>query len=115
MDSILTLTKKHLGIEEEYEHFDTEIVDFINGALMSLMQLGLGSSEGFAISDKTATWTDFVGIRKDLETVKSYVYLKVRLLFDPPASSFLVDAIKNQMTEMEWRLNVQVEGGTQNG
>jgi len=111
MDSILTSIKKLLGIEEDYNQFDTDIIININSTLMALTQLGVGPVEGFSITDKTATWTEFLDGRKDLEGVKTYVYLKVRLLFDPPQTGFLVDAIKNQIAELEWRLNIQAEGG----
>lgn len=112
--SILTSIKKLLGIEEDYTHFDTDIVMHINSAFMSLNQLGVGPTAGFRIEDKEAEWSEFVGERLDLESVKSYVYLKTRLVFDPPQTSFLIDAIKDQIKELEWRLNVQVEGGSQN-
>lgn len=113
MDSILTSTKKLLGIVEEYEHFDNDIIMHINTALFTLKQLGVGPKEGFSIQDKTAVWTDFCDVSK-IEAVKTYVYLKVRLLFDPPASSAVMDAIKNQISEYEWRLNVEVETPTEN-
>jgi len=110
MDSILNSIKKLLGIEEDYDHFDTDIIIYINGALMGLNQIGIGPIEGFVVMDETDTWTTFIGARKDLEYVKMYVYLKVRLVFDPPQSSYLVDALNKQVAEIEWRLNVQVEG-----
>lgn len=113
MESILTSIKKLIGIEESYEHFDQDIIIYINSAFAVLNQLGVGPTEGFNIRDKTETWYDFIGERKDLETIKSYVYLKVRLIFDPPQMGYLVDAINDQIKEMEWRLNVQVEGGIQ--
>lgn len=109
MDSILTSIKKLLGIEEEYTQFDTDIIIGINTALMVLIQIGVGPSTGFIITDKTSTWDEFLGDRKDLEGVKLYVQLKTKLAFDPPSNSFLVDAIKSQIEELEWRLNVQVE------
>lgn len=108
MESILTSIKKLLGPEESYDHFDTDIIIHINSALMVLNQLGVGPVEGFSISDKEAVWTDFVP-EKNVEAVKTYVYLKVRLIFDPPQSSFLVAAIEKQITELEWRLNVKAE------
>ena len=109
MVSILTSIKKLLGIEEDYTYFDSDIIMNINSALFNLMQLGVGPASGFAIKDKEATWGEFLGARKDMESVKSYVYLKTRLAFDPPQTSFLIDAIKNQISELEWRLNVQSE------
>lgn len=114
MDSILTSVKKLLGIVEEYEHFDSDIIMHINSALFTLKQLGVGPSEGFTISDKTAAWTDFIKDIEKMEVVKSYVYLKVKLVFDPPASSAVMEAIKNQISEYEWRLNVEVETPTKN-
>lgn len=110
--SILTTTKKLLGIEEGYHQFDQDIIVYINNAFFTLMQLGVGPSMGFSISDETASWESFFGDRKDLEVVKTYVYLKVRLAFDPPQTSYLIDAIKNQCSELEWRMNVQVENNT---
>lgn len=112
MESILTSIKKLLGITEEYEHFDNDIIMHINSVFMILTQLGVGPSEGFSISDKTATWYDFIPSGTNLEGVKSYVYLKVRLLFDPPQASGVMDAIKNQIGELEWRLNVEAETPT---
>lgn len=113
MESILTSVKKLIGIEESYKHFDQDIIIYINSAFANLNQLGVGPTEGFNVESETETWSDFIGERKDLESIKSYVYLKVRLLFDPPQMGYLVDAIKDQIKEIEWRLNVQVEGGNQ--
>ena len=111
--SILTSTKKLLGPSEEDTSFDTDIIMHINTALFRLNQLGVGPSEGYAITDKDQSWEDFVGsTRKDLEAIKTYVYLKVRLVFDPPQISYLVDAIKSQITELEVTINWQVEGGS---
>jgi len=109
--SILTSIKKLLGIEEEYEHFDSDVIMYINSAFMNLNQLGIGSEEGFKIEDAEAIWEDFISERGDLEGVKSYVFLKTRLIFDPPQMGYLVEAIKDQIKELEWRLNVQAEGG----
>lgn len=109
MDSILTSIKKLLGITEEYEHFDQDIIIHINTALMILTQLGVGPSEGFFIKDKYALWSDFIPDVKTLEAVKSYTYLKVRMLFDPPTSSSLMNAMEQNMKELEWRLNVASE------
>jgi hypothetical protein len=108
--SILTTTKKLLGIEEEYEHFDQDITVHINSALFNLNQLGVGLA-GFSITNKEDAWEDFLEERKDLNAVKTYVYLKVKLVFDPPQMGYFVDAIKDQCKELEWRLNVQAEGG----
>lgn len=113
MDSILTSVKKLLGIEAEYTHFDADIIMHINAALMTLTQLGVGPAEGFFISDLTATWGAFIGTRTDIEAIKLFVALKVRLMFDPPSSSYVLDAMKNQIQEMEWRINIQVDKSTE--
>ena len=110
MDSILTSTKKFIGIEEDYEHFDPDILMNINSAMMTLMQLGVGPKTGFIVQDKNDTWATFLGGRNDLEAVKQYIFMKVRLSFDPPQNSFLVTAMEKQIAELEWRLNVQAEG-----
>ena len=109
MESILTSIKKMLGITEEYEHFDQDIIIHINSVFMILTQLGVGPSEGFSIKDATATWSDFISDSNKIEGVKSYIYLKVKLLFDPPLSSSTVEAMKSQINELEWRLNVAVD------
>ena len=111
MESILTSVKKMLGIAEEYEHFDPDIVMHINSAFSVLTQLGVGPSSGFAIRDKSSVWEDFIGSDLRLEMVKSYMHLKVRLLFDPPMSSALLSAMERQISEYEWRLNVAVDPG----
>jgi hypothetical protein len=112
MESILTSIKKLLGPDETYDHFDPDIIIHINSMLMVLTQLGVGPAEGFSISDKSAVWTDFVP-EKNVEAIKTYVYLKVRLIFDPPQSSALIAAIEKQITELEWRINVMVENKSQ--
>ena len=109
MESILTSIKKLLGIEAEYEHFDPDIIMHINSVFMVLNQLGVGPSEGFSIEDDTSVWTDFISNNAKIEAVKSYIYLKVKLLFDPPLSSAAIDSIKRMIDEYEWRLNVAVE------
>lgn len=109
MDSILGSIKKMLGITDEYNVFDKDIVMHINSVFFVLTQLGVGPNEGFSIQDETAVWDDFIPCGANLEAVKSYVYLKVRLLFDPPQSSALTEAINRQISEFEWRLNVAVD------
>lgn len=109
MDSILDLVKKNLGIEVECKDFDDEIIMHINSVLMILSQLGVGPKEGFAIQDETSTWSDYIPSGKNLNLVKSYIYIKVRLMFDPPTNSFTVTSMENQAKEYEWRLNVQAE------
>ncbi len=109
MDSILTSIKKLLGIAEEYEHFDSDLIMHINSVFMVLNQLGVGPAEGFSITDKTETWEDFTQNNLMIQSVKSYVYLKVRLLFDPPSSSAVMESINRQISELEWRLNLSVD------
>lgn len=111
VDSILTSIKKLLGPEEIYEHFDADIIMHINSAFSTLTQLVVGPEEGFVIKDKTAIWTDFIQDDKRLEFVKTYIYLKVKLVFDPPLSSSVLDAMNRQINELEWRLNVAVDSG----
>ena len=109
MESILTSIKKLLGISEEYEHFDPDIVMHINSALMVLTQLGVGPKEGFSIEDETSLWSDFLGDDTRFEAVKSYIHLKVKLLFDPPTNSAVIESITKSISELEWRLNVAAE------
>lgn len=112
MESILTSIKKLLGITEEYEHFDSDLIMHINSVFMILTQLGVGPSRGFSISDKMATWEDFIPSGANIEAVKSYVYMKVRLLFDPPQSSAVMESMNRMISELEWRLNVEAETPT---
>ena len=109
MDSILTSIKKLLGITESYEHFDPDIVMHINSALMILTQLGVGPPEGFVIEDDSSLWTDFLADTTNLEAVRSYVFMKVKLMFDPPTSGIVTEAYNRMVTELEWRLNVNAE------
>ena len=111
MDSILTSIKKLLGITEDYEHFDTDIIMHINSVFSILTQLGVGPADGFSITGAGETWSDYIQDEKKLEMVKSYIYQKVRLLFDPPTSSALMEAANNAVAELEWRLNVAVDTG----
>lgn len=108
IDSILNSVKKKLGIVESYKHFDEEIILDINTVFMSLYQLGIGPPSPFMITGETETWDDFIGEGKN-EAVKSYMPLKVRLLFDPPQSSYLVNEVQDQIRELEFRMNVQAE------
>lgn len=108
MESILTSIKKLLGISEEYENFDTDIRIHINTVFGILQQFGIGPTEGFFIEDKTMIWYDFTMDPK-LEMIKTYVYLKVRLMFDPPASSVLVESINNTIKELEFRMMLEAE------
>lgn len=107
--SILDSTKKVLGFDPDYSAFDADITMHINAALFTLNDLGVGPDDGFLIAGRDETWDQFSSDTKLLTAVKSYVYLKVRMLFDPPATSFAIDAINKQITELEWRMNVRVE------
>lgn len=109
MESILTSIKKLLGITEEYTHFDSDLIMHINSVFMILTQLGVGPSEGFFITDKDTNWDDFIPSGANMESVKSYVYLKVKLLFDPPQSSAVMESMNRMISELEWRLNVEAE------
>ena len=115
MESILTSIKKMLGITEEYEHFDADLIMHINSVFMILNQLGVGSSDGFVISGNDEKWLDFLQDDSRLELVKSYMYLKVKLLFDPPLGSAVIDSINRLINEFEWRLNVTVDPGDSQG
>lgn len=107
MDSILDSVKKSLGIMPEYTHFDQDIILCINTALMILNQLGVGN--GLIIEDSSATWNDFLSDNTRFEMVKTYVYLRTRMTFDPPSSSVMMDALKEQIKEYEWRLGINIE------
>lgn len=117
--SILISTKKILGIAEDYTVFDLDIITHINTAFSTLAQLGVGPARGFMIEDETAEWADFINDypqsyelpSDDLQynSVKSYVFLKVRQLFDPPQTSYLISATQKQIEELEWRLNTHRE------
>ena len=109
MDSILTSIKKLLGIAEEYTQFDEDIIMHINTVFLSLTQLGVGPEEGFLIEDDVASWEDFINDNTQLQAVKTYVYLKVKLLFDPPLSSSVIESMNRMIAELEWRLNVAVD------
>lgn len=108
--SILTSTKKILGIADDYNVFDLDVITHINSAFSTLTQLGVGPAAGFMIDDATATWTDFIDpVDFQYNSVKSYIFLRVRQLFDPPSTSYLIAAVERQIQELEWRLNVRRE------
>ena len=110
-DSILISTKKVLGIADDYTAFDLDIITHINTSFSILTQLGVGPTEGFMIEDESAVWDDFVSIDDDIQlnSVRSYVFLKVKQLFDPPTTSYLIDSQERQIAQLEWRLNVHRE------
>lgn len=105
-DSILNDIKKLLGIDNTYTEFDTDIIIHINSVFMILNQLGVGPESGYRITGSLNTWSEFTDNEYEMESVKSYIYLKVRMMFDPPQSSALMQAMNEQIKELEWRLNV---------
>lgn len=107
--SILLSTKKILGISPDYTVFDLDIITHINTAFSTLTQLGLGPVAGFMIEDESATWDDFIADDLQYNSVKTYVFLRVRMLFDPPQTSYLITAMNEQIKELEWRLNAHRE------
>lgn len=107
--SILISTKKILGITKDYTVFDLDIITHINSAFSTLTQLGVGPVNGFMISGVDEVWTDFIAEDFQYNSVKSYVFLKTRQLFDPPQTSYLISAVEKQIEELEWRLNVHRE------
>ena len=109
MDSILISVKKMLGITADYTHFDADIIMHINSVFMILHQLGVGPEEGFMIESDRETWDEFIKDEFTIESVKSYMYLKVGLLFDPPTSSNVMEAKNRLANELEWRLNTAVD------
>ena len=113
--SILMSIKKLLNVDQEDQAVDTDIGMLINNEFMTLHQLGIGPAEGFSITDADTVWTDFSSDKTLIETVKILVYLRVRMLFDPPASSVVADAINSRINELEWRLNIQAERNTYTG
>lgn len=109
-ESILTSIKKLLGIDEDYTHFDADLIMHINSVFSILTQLGVGPPDGFSITGKSEKWDSF--ITKDpnnFSLVKSYIHLKVKLLFDPPVGSAVIESINRQISEFEWRLNAAAE------
>ena len=107
MESILKSIKKLLGIPEDETFFDSDIIMHINSVFTILNQLGVGPAKSFSIKDDVAVWDDFINDNTDYNSIKTYIYLKVRLLFDPPMSSSVLSSMERQISELEWRLNVQ--------
>jgi len=114
-NSILQSVKKMLGINPEYEEFDVDIILHINSVFSILSQIGAGPASGFMISDGSATWADYMEDSPELNNIKSYMYLKVRLLFDPPQNSAITKVIETQVTELEYRINYAVDKGVTEG
>lgn len=107
--SILTSTKKNLGIDADYTAFDQDILMHINSVFMILSQTGIGPADGFMIEDDSTMWDAFLATDINLNVVKTYMYLRVRLLFDPPTTSYMITAMNEQIRELEWRMNVHRE------
>ena len=109
MESILTSVKKLLGITEDCTDFDSDIILHINTVFTILTQMGVGPEEGFSIEDKSKKWNEFISNKLYFESVKTYVFLKVKLLFDPPLSTAVMESINRMISELEWRLNSAAE------
>ncbi len=105
-DSILTSVKKILGITAEYTHFDDALIMHINTVLMALTQMGIGNRQYFRIEDASSTWSDFISDKVDIDAIKTYVALRVKLIFDPPQSSTHMQAIQDTIKECEWRMYI---------
>ena len=109
-NSILDSTKHALGVGADYDVFDPDIMMHINSAIFTLSQVGVGPTPVFRLEGNQQTWDDYLGERTDLEAVKSYLYIRVRLLFDPPQTSFHLNALEKQADEYLWRLANPTEG-----
>ena len=109
MESILTSIKKLLGITEECKDFDDDIIIHINSEFIILNQIGVGPTEVFSIEDDGSVWEDFIQPTDNLQSVKTFIYLKVKLLFDPPLSGAVMESTNKLINELEWRLNVEAE------
>lgn len=108
-ESILLSVKKMLGLDKDYDVFDPELIIHINTVFGTLHQLGVGPEEQFRITGDSEIWSEFDTEGEQVDEVKTYVYLRVRLLFDPPSSSFVLSSFKEQLQELEWRLNVKAD------
>ena len=107
--SILTSTKKLLGLAEDYVIFDLDIITHINSAFANLTDLGIGPTMGFMIEDKSTLWSALIVPINQISMIKVFVALKVRMLFDPPGTAFLIEAMEQQIKELEWRLSAARE------
>ena len=108
-ESILITIKKKLGLSKDYTAFDTDVITNINTSLMRLGQLGVGPSTGFRITGPDEKWSDFIGRRIDLEGIKDFIYMKARIVFDPPSSAAALQALKEEIKELEFCIGVQVD------
>lgn len=112
-ESILNSIKKMLGPSAEYTHFDPDIIMHINSAFADLNRIGVGPSEGFNINDSSAKWTDFVSDISKIENIKTYVYLNVKLVFDPPTNSSILSSYERKIDKLEWALNVAADNSSE--
>jgi hypothetical protein len=110
IDSILDSVKKVLNLPSDHHEFDEDIIMHINSVFSTLHQLGIGPAQGFMITDNTALWSTFLGGSLPQNNIRSYMYLCVRMLFDPPNTGYHVEAMKSQIAEFAWRINVEREG-----
>lgn len=114
-DSILTSIKKLMGLTEEYDAFDQDILILINSVLFELEQIGVKAKDGFSLTDKTAVWSDYSDDDRLLNALKPYIYMKTKLTFDPPTSSGALDSMNRIIDRFEWRINLYADtGGTVN-
>ena len=114
MERILSSIKKPLGIAEEQTDFDADVIMHINTVFAILNELGVGPDEGFVIEDGSETWDQYIEDKRKFGKIKTYMYLKVRLYFDPPQNASLKEAMEKQAAELEWRLNVTAENNRNN-
>ena len=110
-DSILTSIKKLMGLTEEYDAFDQDILILINSVLFELEQIGVKEKDGFTLSDKTAVWSDYSDDDRLLNALKPYIYMKTKLTFDPPTSSGALDSMNRIIDRFEWRINLYADTG----
>lgn len=109
--SILKTIRSMLDMDPDETAYNNDILVHINSAIMTLTQLGVGPKDGFSVTDENATWNDFIGDSKLFEGVKQYIYIKTKIAFDSPTSSFVTEALRTMATEIEFRLNVQADNG----
>lgn len=108
--SILNTIKRALGLEPDYDTYDLEVITHINSVFSTLQQLGVGTDEAYEIESADNKWEEFLENDKNLNAVKSYIFMRVKLIFDPPGNSFAVESLQKQVDQLEWRLNVYSEG-----
>lgn len=114
-ESILNSIKKLLNISKDEHAFDTDIIIHINSVISALLQIGIGPSEGFRVSDESDTWQDYITDEQKIDYIKTYIYLKVKLIFDPPLNSSLMQSFNETIRELEWRLHINYESTKDGG